>query len=65
MEDKYWEVFNTDWNKGTESKMKLSERIRIHNLWLEYNRESFKKIVKQEPEQPVQGFVKDKEKIFL
>ena len=36
--EQFLEVFDTDWNKGKDSKLLAMERCRIHSLYLEYNK---------------------------
>ena len=36
--EQFLEVFETDWNKGNDSKLLAMERCRIHSLYLEYNK---------------------------
>jgi len=36
--EQFIEVFETDWNKGNDSKLSAMERCRIHSLYLEYNK---------------------------
>ena len=60
MEEKYWEVFNTDWNKGSESTMTSTERSRIHDLWLEYTHLQLKNTIKPEvlnDQETITGFI--------
>ena len=35
---KYHEVFTTDWQTGSKSTLDIKDRLRIHNLFLEYYR---------------------------
>lgn len=36
--EQFREVFETDWNKGNDSKLSAMERCRIHAIYLEYNK---------------------------
>jgi hypothetical protein len=55
-------LFTSDWNKGNESKMSLTERMYMGELYLNYNKwsiqQSIKPVVKQK-EETITGFPKD------
>lgn len=65
MEDKYYECFNTDWNKGNDSKLTSMERVRIHALWLEHQHKTMKNLTPTNNDTIVElgtGFTDDDDK---
>lgn len=56
---KYQELFESDWNKGHQSKTKPLERVRLNQLWLEFNKwQLTNKIIDEKPIDDVKiGFV--------
>lgn len=61
--DRFHILFTSDWNKGNESTMTSTERSKMNELHLEYNRWNIQqaiqpKTTQDNPNNPV-GFVKD------
>ena len=61
--EKFHILFNTDWNKGTESTMNSTERGQLNELYLEYNKWQLKvalaKTLNLKPDEENQGFPRD------
>lgn len=56
-------LFNSDWNNGSNSSMKLDERMNCQELFLEYNKWRIKqaiiKTTSTNEDDIVQGFIND------
>lgn len=60
--EKFHILFNSDWNNGANSSMKMEDRMDCQQLYLEYNKWVIQKVIEltstKEENKPV-GFVKD------
>lgn len=56
-------LFNSDWNLGNDSNMKIEDRMECERLYLEYNkwkiREAIIKTISTSESDKPKGFIKD------
>lgn len=60
--EKFHILFNSDWNIGEDSTMRIYDRMECNNLFLEYNKWRIQQAIKKSiptEDDVILGFVKD------